>query len=111
MAEVPKDLREVKQAVETELLDKPGVVGVDIGYKQVRGRDTGILAIRVFVEQKGDVPEKDRVPLRIGDYESAPRRRGCSSPRRGRWFLSWWRRDKRHGRFPYARVSSLNSLP
>jgi len=56
------EVRPVKQAVETRLLKKPGVTGVDIGYKYVAGKKTDKLAIRVFVKEKKDVPKKDRVP-------------------------------------------------
>ncbi|MCA1703059.1 MAG: S1 family peptidase, partial [Actinobacteria bacterium] len=68
MTEIPEELRRAKQAIEMKLLERPGVIGVDIGYKEVAGRSTGALAIRVLVEEKRDVPEDERIPPRIDDY-------------------------------------------
>lgn len=65
VAEVHPDLKRVKQAVEHEFLNRPGVVGVDIGYKEVQGQRTGELAIRVLVERKRDVPAPQRIPAEV----------------------------------------------
>lgn len=59
------EIRPAKQAAEADLLKRPGVTGVDIGRKYVRGEKTDELAIRVYVEKKGDVAEKDKVPETI----------------------------------------------
>lgn len=59
------EIRPAKQAAEADLLKRPGVTGVDIGHKYVRGEKTDELAIRVYVEKKGDVAEKDKVPETI----------------------------------------------
>lgn len=58
-------IRRIKEEAEAELLAIPGVTGVDVGYKHVGGKKTGVLAIRVYVEKKGDVPEENVVPQQI----------------------------------------------
>jgi hypothetical protein len=66
-----EDLRHTKESVEDQFLELPGVVGVDIGFKERNGRRTEVLAIRVLVERKkplADVPEQERVPETIEDY-------------------------------------------
>jgi hypothetical protein len=65
-----ESIRAVKEAVEDELLERPGVVGVDIGYKQVAGRPTDELAIRLLVEQKWDVPADQRMPDAIQEVRT-----------------------------------------
>ena len=62
-----EEVRRVKEGAEAELLGLPGVVGVDVGYKQVGGRETDVPAIRVYVRSKRDVPEGDAVPRQIGN--------------------------------------------
>ncbi len=60
------ELIAVKQQVEARFLGQPGVTGVDVGYKEVGGRLTDQVAIRVHVETKrDDVPEDQRVPAEI----------------------------------------------
>lgn len=59
------EIRPAKQAAEADLLKRPGVTGVDIGHKYVRGEKTDELAIRVYVEKKGDVAEEHKVPETI----------------------------------------------
>ncbi|MGM1061022.1 hypothetical protein [Saccharothrix sp. Mg75] len=46
-------VRPIKRLVEDDFLGRPGVVGVDLGEKVVRGRVTGELAIVVYVRRKG----------------------------------------------------------
>ncbi len=58
-------IREIKTRAESDLLKIPGVTGIDIGYKKVGGRNTAILAIRVYVEKKGDVAENQSIPSEI----------------------------------------------
>ncbi|WP_156374208.1 hypothetical protein [Cellulomonas sp. Leaf334] len=55
-------IRRVKQYVEDDLLSIPGITGVSVGYKYVNNRKTEQIAIRVYVEQKRDVPESERIP-------------------------------------------------
>jgi hypothetical protein len=69
-------IRPVKEAIEDELLQRPGVVGVDIGYKEVGGRRTDELAIRVLVEKKWDVPQEQRIPSMIQDIKTDVIQRG-----------------------------------
>jgi hypothetical protein len=63
-------IRPVKEVMEDELLQRPGVVGVDIGYKRVGGRVTDELAIRLLVEKKRDVPVDQRMPQIIEDIKT-----------------------------------------
>ncbi|HET9649548.1 MAG TPA: hypothetical protein VFP34_15145 [Microlunatus sp.] len=60
------ELIELKQSVEAEYLGRPGVTGIDVGYKEVGGVRTDEVAIRVHVRQKRtDVPAAQLVPARI----------------------------------------------
>jgi hypothetical protein len=59
------EIRRIKTEVEAELLKLPGVTGVDVGHKYVGGKETDVLAIRVYVKEKKDVPEEDAVPKQI----------------------------------------------
>ena len=62
------EIRLVKESQEADLLSRPGVTGVGIGYKEVNGVKTDELAIIVYVEAKkpnADVPTKERVPKTI----------------------------------------------
>ena len=68
MREIDPKLKQAKIAVEKKLLNRPGVTGVDIGYKEVGGRPTDQLAIRVMVEKKRDVPAAERVPQAIDGF-------------------------------------------
>ena len=59
-------IRNVKAQKEDELMSIPGVTGVDIGKKIVKGSKTDEIAIRVFVQKKKDkVPEGQRIPKEI----------------------------------------------
>lgn len=61
-----EELVAVKSRVEAEYLGRPGVTGVDVGFKQVGGELTDQIAIRVSVEEKrDDVPADQRVPAEI----------------------------------------------
>jgi hypothetical protein len=66
-ATVPQidDITRVKRAAEAELLARPGVSGVDVGYKYVGGERTDEIVVRVYVEQKRDVPAEERIPESI----------------------------------------------
>ena len=58
-------IRPIKRAVEDQLLDLPGVTGVDIGEKHRAGRRTGQQVIVVSVVRKRpseDVPPEVRIP-------------------------------------------------
>jgi hypothetical protein len=59
------EIRRIKEQVEAELLELPGVVGVATGYKIVGGNRTDTLAIRVYVKEKKDVPAGDAIPKQI----------------------------------------------
>jgi IPT/TIG domain len=57
-----------KGAAENELLARRGVTGVDVGFKEVNGKPTDKIAIRVFVEQKADPPAADAIPAEIDGH-------------------------------------------
>jgi hypothetical protein len=60
------EIIEAKKAAEAELLQRPGVTAVDVGYKYVKGKRTDKLAIRVHVAKKTDaVPPYERIPPEI----------------------------------------------
>ncbi len=56
---------QIKEAAEADLLKRPGVTGVDVGYKYVGGQKTDEIAIRVHVAEKKDVPPDQKVPETI----------------------------------------------
>lgn len=47
-----EEIQNLKQSIEAELLRRPGVTGIDIGYKYVNGERTDEIVIRVYVAQK-----------------------------------------------------------
>ena len=60
-----------KETVVADLLKRPGVTGVDVGYKYVGGKRTDEIAIRVHVAHKRDnVPEAQRVPAEIDGVQT-----------------------------------------
>ncbi len=60
------EIRPTKEAVEHDLLKRPGVTGCDIGHKYVGGKKTDELSIRVYVEKKKDKLTKDEaIPVVI----------------------------------------------
>ena len=65
MVQVDPKILEAKNKAEESLLKLPGVNGVDIGFKEVGGKPTNQLAIRVLVTQKRDVPKAQRIPSEI----------------------------------------------
>ncbi|MER5546500.1 hypothetical protein ACWDBP_34960 [Streptomyces sp. NPDC001233] len=61
-----EELIAIKEQVEQQFLDQPGVTGVDVGYKWVGGQRTDQLAVRIHVERKtDDIPPEQRVPPEI----------------------------------------------
>ena len=62
---MPQDIervRRIKAAAEDNLLSRPGVTGVDVGYKFVDGRKTDEIVIRIHVAEKKDVPQDQKIP-------------------------------------------------
>lgn len=59
------EMRKTKKASEADILSRPGITGMDIGYRYERSKKTNELAIRVFVEEKKDVPEEEKIPEKI----------------------------------------------
>lgn len=58
----------VKQAYEQELLSKPNVVGVGVGFRQVNGEPTSSVAVVVMVSRKlpdSQLAPEDRIPTEI----------------------------------------------
>ena len=63
-----EEIRRIKEAHEHRLLSIPGVTGVDIGYKIVKGKKTNELAILVYVEEKKNddmLPVEQIIPKEI----------------------------------------------
>ncbi|KAA1420706.1 hypothetical protein FE697_017360 [Mumia zhuanghuii] len=65
MTDRVQEILPVKRAAEDELLSRPGVTAVDIGFKYVDGERTDEIVIRVHVAEKRDVPEEERIPAEI----------------------------------------------
>lgn len=60
------ELIAIKRQVEQEYLARPGVSGIDVGFKEVGGVQTDQIAIRVHVdEKKARVPAGEKVPKEI----------------------------------------------
>ncbi len=62
---MPQDLDkiiQIKKAAEADLLQRPGVTGVDVGYKYVGGQKTDEIVIRVHVAEKKDVSSDEKIP-------------------------------------------------
>lgn len=56
----------IKEKAEQELLKRPGVTGVDVGYKYVGGKPTDQIAIRVHVsKKKRTVAQNEMIPAEI----------------------------------------------
>jgi hypothetical protein len=63
-----EEVRRVKAEYERELMQKPGVVGVAIGYKLIKGKKTDKLCIICYVVKKkriGELEEHDIIPEEI----------------------------------------------
>ena len=48
----PEEIASIKARVEKEFLDRPGVTGVGVGYKEVGGQRTNEVAIIIYVKEK-----------------------------------------------------------
>ncbi|MCG8461099.1 MAG: hypothetical protein MI919_32850 [Holophagales bacterium] len=64
------ELRRAKRRAESSLLERPGVVGVDVGPKIVGGRATELPAIRVYVVAKRDVPDEEAIPAELEGHST-----------------------------------------
>lgn len=49
------EARQIKSQVEAKWLRQPGVTGMDVGYREVKGQKTQEPAIRVYVSDKSKV--------------------------------------------------------
>lgn len=58
-------IQSIKSKVEDDLLQKEGVIAIDIDYKIKSGVKTNELAIIIFVDKKQDVSSKHRIPRSI----------------------------------------------
>ncbi len=56
---------QIKEAAEADLLKRPGVTAVDVGYKYVGGQKTDQIAIRVHVAEKKNVSPDQKIPETI----------------------------------------------
>jgi hypothetical protein len=59
------EIEAIRKQAEPDLLKLPGVTGVDTGPKIVNGQPTKQTAIRVYVENKSDVPPEQTIPKEI----------------------------------------------
>jgi hypothetical protein len=69
----PKQIKEIKEAAEKELLKIPGVTGVAIGQKEKNGMRTGEISILVYVEKKKQetaIPANQRIPPEINGVKT-----------------------------------------
>ena len=62
---IESEVRRIKREVEDDLLRRAGVTGVDVGPKLVGGKKTGMPAIRVYVERKGEYPSGEEIPKTV----------------------------------------------
>ncbi|MCA9929008.1 MAG: hypothetical protein KC419_11040 [Anaerolineales bacterium] len=60
-----EEIQRIKDEVEDDLFQHDGVTAVDIGPKYIGGKKTDIIAIRIYVVEKKDVPEADALPREI----------------------------------------------
>jgi len=63
-----EEVRRIKERHEAELMEKAGVVGCAIGYKQVGGKKTDELSIVCYVIEKkpeGKLRKQDIIPKKI----------------------------------------------
>ncbi|MEG4940719.1 hypothetical protein [Microcoleus sp. F4-D5] len=60
-----EEIKNLKQSIEAELLRRPGVTGVDIGYKYVNGERTDEIVIRVYVTKKKILASYEAIPREI----------------------------------------------
>lgn len=59
------EIQRIKDAVEDDLLQRPGVTAVDVGPKYINGKKTDIMAIRIYVAEKKAVPPAETLPTEI----------------------------------------------
>jgi hypothetical protein len=48
---------EVKSRLEKDLLSRPGVNGIDVGYRMADGQPTTEVVIRVYVQHRDQAPD------------------------------------------------------
>ncbi|MFP4977808.1 hypothetical protein ACE6ED_20550 [Paenibacillus sp. CN-4] len=63
-AELQRAIR-LKEKLEEEWKGKRNVNAVDVGLKYVAGKMTDQIAIRVYVDQKANVPPQDAIPISV----------------------------------------------
>lgn len=64
------EIVKIKEAAEADLLKRPGVTAVDVGYKYVDGQKTNKIVIRIHVAAKKDVPLHEQIPKTIAGVET-----------------------------------------
>lgn len=72
-------IQEVKEENEESLLCKSNVIGVGVGYKETKGKETSEICVNVYVEKKvnpKDMSAEDLVPKKIGDIKTDVREIG-----------------------------------
>lgn len=72
-------VQEIKEANEDDLFVMPNVVGVGIGYKEIKGEETDTLCVHVYVEKKmtkKDLATDAMIPSTLGDVKTDVREIG-----------------------------------
>src|SRR5205085_6330357 len=67
MMHIDEGIIRAKESAVADLLNRPDVTGVDVGFKYIGGQRTDQIVIRVFVKEKKLLPEAKRIPRTIGD--------------------------------------------
>jgi len=62
---IDENVTKAKDSAVDDLLKRPGVTGVDVGFRYVNGQRTDQLVIRVFVKEKKNVSAAERIPQTI----------------------------------------------
>jgi hypothetical protein len=58
-------MRLIKDRVSAEFLQRPGVRGIGVGFKEIGGQQINQLAIRFYVTHKYECPEQEKLPTEI----------------------------------------------
>lgn len=72
-ADMMNDIQKIKARYEKKLLLLPNVVGVGVGYKQIKGVLTKKLCLKVYVQQKmaaAKLQKKDIIPKKLSNIET-----------------------------------------
>jgi hypothetical protein len=60
-----EELRALKKRIRDQYFDRPGIVGISVGFKTVGDKQTDELVIRFHVARKGHYAKEDAIPAEI----------------------------------------------